>query len=218
MPKLKLNFKLRFNLIKLFKFLIALFLVVSMPFFIFSIQAFGIEKSGIDSKIALILGAGVRPDGEPSWILKSRLDTGLELYKSGKVKILIVSGDNRFEYYNEPKAMKEYLLAAGVPESDIVEDFAGRRTLDSCWRAKNVFKASSVTVVTQAFHTPRSVFLCESVDLKTDFAVAPDVNLSTTVNGTIREVPSSFLAVFESIFDKSAQVKGDGSERDLSGI
>lgn len=216
MLKPKLNFKLK--LVKLLKTFAVLFLIVSIPFFTFSIQTFGIEKSGIDSKIALILGAGVRPNGEPSWILKSRLDTGFELYKSGKVKVLIVSGDNRFENYNEPKAMKEYLLAAGVPESDIVEDFAGRRTLDSCWRAKNVFKANSVTVVTQAFHAPRSVFLCESVGLTTDYAIAPDAFMNTTANGTFREVPSSFLAVFESIFDKSAQVRGDGSERDLSQI
>jgi vancomycin permeability regulator SanA len=203
---------------KLLKSLLVLFLMVSIPFFTFSIQAFGFEKKDVNSKIALILGAGVRSDGEPSWILKSRLDTGLELYKSGKVKIVIVSGDNRFEYYNEPKAMREYLLAAGVPKSDIVEDFAGRRTFDSCWRAKNVFKAKSVTVVTQAFHTPRSVFLCESVGLSTDYAVASDAFLSTTANGTIREVPSSFLAIFECVFEKTAQVKGDGSERDLSQI
>ena len=212
----KLNFK--FNIIKIFKSLVVVFLMVTMPFFIFTIRAFGFEKSGVDSKIGLILGAGVRSDGEPSWILKSRLDAGLELYKSGKVKILLVSGDNRFEYYNEPKVMREYLLVAGVPESDIVEDFAGRRTLDSCWRAKNVFKASSLTVVTQAFHVPRSVFLCESVGLKTDYAIASDAFLNTTANGTFREVPSSFLAIFETLFDKSAQVKGDGSERDLSQI
>ena len=216
MPKLKFNVK--FNLVNLLRLFIVLFLIMLMPFFIFAIQASVLKNSVIQSKVALILGAGIRSDGEPSWVLKSRLETGLELYKSGKVNVLLVSGDNRFNYYNEPRVMKKYLIDAGVPESDIVEDFAGRRTLDSCWRAKNVFKASSVTIVTQAFHIPRSVFLCKNVGLQTDYAIAPNGYLSTTVNGIIREVPSSFLAVFETLVDKTAQVKGEGSERDLSQI
>jgi vancomycin permeability regulator SanA len=214
------NWRLIFNLNNVFmlKGLVLLILILITPFLGFTLNTFGLSKESDRSnpQIALILGAGVNKNGEPSWILKSRLETGLELYRSGKVKVLLVSGDNRFENYNEPKVMREYLENQGVNPKDIVEDFAGRRTLDSCWRAKNVFKASSIYIVTQAFHMPRSEFLCQSVGLQTKSAVALDGIPATIINGVIRESPASVLAIYETIFDKTAQIKADGTEKDLS--
>ena len=114
--------------------------------------------------------------------------------------------------------MREYLESQGVPRENIVEDFAGRRTLDSCYRAKNVFKAKSLTIVTQAFHIPRSIYLCQSQGLIVKAVAALDGYKSTTINGVIREIPACILAIFEANFDKTAQVLGDGTEPDLSGF
>ncbi len=203
-----------------FKSLILLFLVLTVPFFSFQLLAVKALENDIKSpffpKVALVLGAGITKNDQPSGVLKNRLDTAFELYKQGKIKVLLVSGDNRLENYNEPKVMKKYLVDRGVLDADVVQDFAGRRTLDSCYRAKNVFKLRRLTVITQAFHIPRAVFLCQGLGLEVKAVAAPEANNSTLVNGLIREIPASILAIFEINFDKSAQVLGDSTEPDLS--
>lgn len=113
-------------------------------------------------RVAIVFGAEVKRDGTPSAVLKDRVETGVALYKSGKVEKLLMSGDNRFEDYNEPEAMRQYALTLGVPDSDIVLDYAGRRTYDTCYRAKEIFGVDSAVLVTQRFHMPRSLFLCNS--------------------------------------------------------
>jgi SanA protein len=115
---------------------------------------------------ALILGAGLWADGSPSDILSDRLKAGYELYKAGKVTKIIVSGDNRFTHYSEPDSMKKTLMTLGVPEDRIQTDYAGRRTYDSCYRAKHIFSIDKLIVVTQSFHLTRSVFLCNQLGIK----------------------------------------------------
>nr|WP_243717485.1 ElyC/SanA/YdcF family protein [Actinomadura sp. KC345] len=78
--------------------------------------------------VGLVLGAGVRPDGSPSLSLSQRLDVAAVLYRTGKVKVLLVSGDNSTEDYDEPTVMRDYLQRRGVPERRIVRDYAGRDT------------------------------------------------------------------------------------------
>jgi SanA protein len=119
-----------------------------------------------NGSVALVLGAGIRPDGSPSDILRDRIEKAVELYKSGKVKTLIMSGDNRRKDYNEPQTMKERAMALGVPENDIQLDYAGRRTYDSCWRAKHIFSQEKITIVTQSFHMTRALFLCEHLGVE----------------------------------------------------
>jgi vancomycin permeability regulator SanA len=114
---------------------------------------------------ALILGAGVFSDGEPTLILEGRLRTALALYRSGKVRWFLVSGDNRTPKYNEPQAMKKWLLKQGVPPDRIVNDFAGRRTYDSLKRARRVFGLNRLVIVTSDFHLPRALFLADKVGL-----------------------------------------------------
>src|SRR5512133_1816391 len=113
-------------------------------------------------RVAIVFGAEVKKDGTPSVILKDRVETAVALYKSGKVEKLLMSGDNRFEDYNEPESMRQYALTLGMPDSDIVLDYAGRRTYDTCYRAKEIFGVDSAVLVTQAFHLPRSLFLCKA--------------------------------------------------------
>lgn len=115
--------------------------------------------------VAIVFGAGLTRSGGPTTILKDRVETGVELYLTGKVKKLLMTGDNRFEDYNEPQAMKDYALELGVPEDDIVLDYAGRRTYDSCYRAKEIFLVKNAILVTQEFHISRALFLCDGLGL-----------------------------------------------------
>lgn len=113
-------------------------------------------------RVAIVFGAEVKRDGTPSVVLKDRVETAVELYKSGKVEKLLMSGDNRFVDYNEPESMRQYALTLGMPDSDIVLDYAGRRTYDTCYRARDIFGVDSAVLVTQGFHMPRSLFLCNA--------------------------------------------------------
>ena len=114
---------------------------------------------------ALILGAGVFSDGEPTQVLESRLRAALALYRAGKIRWFLVSGDNRTPKYNEPQAMRKWLLRQGIPSDRIVSDFAGRRTYDSLKRARMVFGLNRLVIVTSDFHLPRALFLADRVGL-----------------------------------------------------
>jgi SanA protein len=118
-------------------------------------------------RVAIIFGAGLRRDGTPTAMLRDRVLTGAELYFSGKVDKLLMSGDNRFVDYNEPEAMRQFALSVGVPAEAIVLDYAGRRTYDTCYRAKAIFGVESALLVTQGFHLPRALFLCNMLGMDT---------------------------------------------------
>lgn len=115
--------------------------------------------------VAIVFGAGLWRDGSPTPILRDRVATAAELYFAGKVDKLLMSGDNTTIYYNEPGAMREYALQLGVPEEDIVLDYAGRRTYDTCYRAQAIFGVKSAILVTQDFHLPRALYICSALGL-----------------------------------------------------
>ena len=116
--------------------------------------------------VALVLGAGLWRNGSPTPVLYDRVATAVELYKAGKVKKLLMSGDNQIITHNEPAAMQQLALDLGVPAEDIVLDYAGRRTYDSCYRAREIFGVEQVIVVTQRFHLDRALYLCQSLGLE----------------------------------------------------
>lgn len=116
-------------------------------------------------RVAIIFGAGLRRDGTPTAMLRDRVLTGAELYFNGQVEKLLMSGDNRFVDYNEPESMRQFALSIGVPDDAIVLDYAGRRTYDTCYRAKAIFGVESALLVTQGFHLPRAVFLCNMLGM-----------------------------------------------------
>jgi SanA protein len=116
--------------------------------------------------VAIIFGAGLTRTGQPTAILKDRVETGVQLYRAGKVQRLLMSGDNRSLNYNEPEAMRQYALTLGVPNTAIVLDYAGRRTYDTCYRARTIFGLDSALLVTQGFHLPRALFLCNALGLQ----------------------------------------------------
>ncbi len=116
-------------------------------------------------RAAIVFGAGLLQDGSVTPILRDRVAAAADLYFSGKVKKLLISGDNRFVNYNEPDAMRAYALSLGVPEDAIVLDYAGRRTYDTCYRAKAIFGLSQAILVTQKFHLPRALYTCNMLGL-----------------------------------------------------
>ena len=113
--------------------------------------------------VAIVFGAGIRADGGLSPMLQDRMDTAIALYKAGKVRKLLVSGDNRFANYNEPGRMYDYAVRRGVPARDVVRDYAGRRTYDTCYRAAAIFGVTEAVLVTQRFHLPRAIFTCRNL-------------------------------------------------------
>lgn len=118
------------------------------------------------ARVAVVLGTRVYPSGKPSWVLRDRLDTAIALYRAGKVEKLLMSGDNRFHHYNEPKRMMEYAVKHGVPAEDVAADYAGRRTYDTVYRAKHIFGLDEFIVVSQEFHLDRTLFLCDRLGVK----------------------------------------------------
>ena len=115
--------------------------------------------------VALVLGAGLNPDGSPSAFLAGRLEVARALHASGRAQVILVSGDNRVASHDEPTAMRDWLAAHGVPADAVVRDFAGRDTYDSCTRAARIFGVDRVLVVSQGYHLPRAVTTCRAVGL-----------------------------------------------------
>jgi SanA protein len=117
------------------------------------------------SPVAIVFGGGIRSGGRLSPMLADRMDTAIMLYNAGKVRKLLVSGDNSTIYYNEPGAMYDYAVARGVPPQDVIRDFAGRRTYDTCYRAGAIFGVTDALLVTQRFHLPRAIYTCRSLGM-----------------------------------------------------
>lgn len=112
--------------------------------------------------VGLVLGASQRTGGYVNPHFQARVEAAAKLYRAGKVKHLLLSGDNHIEGYDEPSNMKETLVKLGVPEAAMTLDYAGFRTLDSVARAKAVFGQTRLTVVTDDFHVARALFLCRA--------------------------------------------------------
>ena len=144
-------------------------LVFFLPRLITSIyaafQTFSVEEVSPD-RVAIVFGAGLRRDGTPTAVLRDRVETAARLYFDGKVEKLLMSGDNRVENYNEPEAMRLHARSLGVPDEAMVLDYAGRRTYDTCYRAKAIFGVESAILVTQKFHMSRALFTCNALGLK----------------------------------------------------
>jgi len=119
-----------------------------------------------DLDCILVLGCGVRPDGSPSHMLEDRMKRAIQLYQAGWSDVLLLSGDNRKEDYNEVGVMKAYAMARGVPEEAIVLDHAGLCTYDSLYRARAIFGAERVVVITQAFHISRALYIGRSLGVE----------------------------------------------------
>jgi SanA protein len=152
-------------------------------------------------KVALVLGCSPRlGNGSTNWFFNNRMDAAAQLFQSGKIEYLLVSGDNRFRTYDEPTEMKKALIARGVPAAKIICDYAGITTLDSVVRAKAVFGQESATIVSQRFHNERAIYLARAFGIDAIGYNAPDVPLTSAPRTYLREILSRQRAWLDANF------------------
>lgn len=128
-----------------------------------------IEELDKDADVIIVLGAGVKANGEPSDILVDRLKTAIEVYKSGVCDKFLLSGDHGEVNYNEVQAMKKYIMDnCDVPEENVFLDHAGFSTYDTMYRARDIFQVKKAIVVTNEYHLPRALYIGEKLGLEVE--------------------------------------------------
>jgi SanA protein len=162
-------------------------------------------------RVAIVFGAGLWRDGSPTPVLRDRVATAAQLYFAGKVDKLLMSGDNSYIDYNEPGAMRDYALELGIPEQAIVLDYAGRRTYDTCYRAGAIFGLKDAILVTQNFHLPRALYVCNALGLA---SIGVPADLRTYPNRSLfywnlREAPATLVALWEVYISRPEPILGN---------
>ncbi len=148
------------------------------------------------NEVGLVLGTGrLLKNGTVNWHFRSRVLAAAQLYQAGKVKHLLLSGDNHSRDYDEPTDMKQALLALGVPESAMTLDYAGFRTLDSVVRARKIFGQQQVTLITDDFHCARAVFLARHQGLEAIAFASAEVPVARSFRSRLRECAARVVAV-----------------------
>lgn len=158
------------------------------------------------AQIALVLGASVA-GGKPSPILALRADSAIELYRAGKVEKILVTGDNGALSHDEVTPVRNYLLDAGIPAADIFLDHAGFDTYSSMYRARAVFGASSMIVVTQDFHLPRALWIARHLGIEAYGLIAEGGQHSP--KDYIREIPASAKALLDVLSQREPKYLGE---------
>lgn len=148
------------------------------------------EAAGYDADAIIVLGAQVKPDGNPSGVLRDRLDNAIALYKAGAAPKIIMSGDHGTVEYDEVRSMKQYAIDAGVPADDVFCDHAGFSTYESMHRAKNVFGAERVVVSTQTYHLYRALYDALGMGLDAVGVPADNRTFTQQIIWDIREIPA----------------------------
>jgi SanA protein len=149
-------------------------------------------------RVALVLGTSHRlASGGSNPFFDERMETAAVLYRLGKIDHFILSGDNRTQYYNEPRAMQKALISLGVPDSAITLDYAGLRTLDSVVRSKKIFGQNKITIITQPFHSYRAVFISNYYDIDAVAMAAEEPGLGISFKVLVREYFARTKAVLD---------------------
>ena len=161
-----------------------------------------------DIDCAVILGAGVR-DGKPTPMLRDRLLTGIELNKSGTVKKLIMSGDHGSDDYDEVNIMKSFAVDNGVSDEDIFMDHAGFSTYETIYRAKEIFEADNIIIVSQKYHLYRALYIAEKLGVKAVGISADLRTYSGQAKRDLREILARDKDFFNCIFKPEPTYLGD---------
>jgi SanA protein len=206
---------------RFFIFCIIIFLVIIISIFAINLIIYIEARPYIYNKIseapdvetAVIPGAAVLSNGGLSPILRDRVDVAIQLYKLKKVSKIIVSGDNSTISYNEVNPVRIYLLDNGVLDQDIFLDYAGFNTYSTMYRARDIFKVSSILIVSQSFHLPRAVFIARELGINA-YGVNADAGHILFKN-YIREIFANEKAVLDLIF--SIKPKYLGAEIPITG-
>ncbi|WP_458408675.1 SanA/YdcF family protein [Bacteroides congonensis] len=162
------------------------------------------------NKVGLLLGTSPKlKNGNNNLYFDYRILAAVELYKAGKIKYILISGDNRREDYNEPEEMKKALMQKGIPEKFIYLDYAGFRTLDSVIRAKEVFGQNQLTIISQRFHNERAIYLAERNGINAIGYNAKDVNAYAGLKTNIRELLARVKMFIDLAIDKQPHFLGE---------
>ena len=162
-----------------------------------------------DVDCILVLGAGVRSDGSLSAMLEDRLRRGVELYELGAAPKLLMSGDHGREGYDEVDAMKGYAVEQGIASTDVFMDHAGFSTYESMYRAKEIFQAKRIIIVTQEYHLYRAIYIAESLGLEA-YGVSSDYRAYSGQTGRdVREILARVKDFGTSIFKPEPTYLGE---------
>jgi SanA protein len=148
-------------------------------------------------------------NGQKNLYFKYRINATVRLFKSGKIKNIVISGDNSQKNYNEPEDMKNELMKQGIPESRIYPDFAGFRTYDSVYRMKEIFGQDSFTIISQEFHNQRAVYIADALKLNATGFNADDVSAYSGFKTRFREKFARVKVFIDLLFDKKPKFLGD---------
>ena len=124
------------------------------------------DAKDINADCIIVLGAGVKPTGKPSWMLEDRIIVGEQLYNVNAAPKLLMSGDHGRENYDEVNTMKDYAINDGIPSDDIFMDHAGFSTYDSMYRAKEIFGVKKIVIVSQKYHLTRALYIAKKLGIE----------------------------------------------------
>ncbi len=162
--------------------------------------------SDVATKVGIVFGAGITAEGKPFKELEARLDSAAQAINFGQIEYILVSGDNRFESYNEPDAMKRYLTdKKGIDETKIFPDYAGRSTYETCERAKKIFEVENAILFSATSHLPRAIYTCRTFGIES-YGIGNDVEAN---NATRRELLARSKALFNIYVYGERTVLGD---------
>lgn len=162
------------------------------------------------NKVGLVLGTSKYVSkGRVNLFYKFRIDATIALYKAGKIKYVIVSGDNSTQYYDEPTTFKEDLIKGGIPADHIFLDYAGFRTLDSVVRCKEIFGQTNITIISQQFHNERAIVIANKKNINAIGFNARNVGGDSGLKVKLRELLARVKLSLDLIFNKQPKFLGD---------
>jgi SanA protein len=168
-------------------------------------------ENATPTRAAIVYGARVYGNGRLSAMVRDRVETGIALYEAGKVDVLLMSGSNQNDDYNEPGDMIAYAVQRGVPADALQPDYGGRRTYDTCYRAMEIFGVQEAILVTQEFHLPRALFTCRALGMQVQGVIADQREYSERSIrwSQMREIPATIVALFDVLRRQPATIMGE---------
>ena len=163
-----------------------------------------------ENTVGLLLGTSkLLKAGTPNQYFFNRINAAVELFEAGKIKTIVISGDNSKKHYNEPQDMKEELIKRGVPENKIYLDYAGFRTFDSMYRMRDIFGQKKFTIISQKFHNQRAIYIGNSLGINSIGYNAKDVDAYNGFKTKFREKFARVKVFIDLTFNKKPKFLGE---------